>query len=207
MSDVTIKARNRGDWNQWRLGDSILVCSVLAAIGTEINLHVKSVSSGINLIKSLSDIYGHYKLNVVVTDSTPNIIYPDEYYLRNNVEVITYPKAEVSKHITTQWVSKSSNRSVTNTEYWLDKFGLTGKQVMNMDSAETKYNSLQHVFEIMSESETHIGGPSGMTWLAASCGVPTIALFNHAHRLKHDKWDYAIEAVYRNKLVTFYDVK
>lgn len=66
--NIEISARGRGNWNDWKLGDSILVCSVLAHISDSINLYTMyPESKGIKLIEKLSHkIYNDkYELNIM----------------------------------------------------------------------------------------------------------------------------------------------
>jgi len=206
--NIEISARGRGNWNDWKLGDSILVCSVLAHISDSINLYTMyPESKGIKLIEKLSHkIYNDkYELNIMSGNfSLATHIYPDQFYLENNVNTVKYFHTNEKEDYTTiQLNSKSSDRCISLTDNLKNKY--MEEKTIELSNAHTQYNDIKDLFDVVSKAKNHVGAASGLTWVAMSCGIPTIALLNHNFRVG-SKWDYAMECIYRNKNVTVKDL-
>ena len=198
-----IAARGRPGWNNWKLGDSIIVCSVLASLNDDIVLNVTNPNDpGIILIKKLSDeiYFDKYKL-IVKQDNKGMLIYPDQYYLEHNLSVIKYNSVLSKKdYVVTQLESKQRSRSIN--PQIIDKFS-KNKQTIDLSNAHTD-KSLVEVFDIVFQSQKCIVALSGMTLVAMSCGVPCIGLLNKSWR--GAGWNYALEILYRDKNMEIIDV-
>ena len=78
-----VRARGRGEWDDWKLGDSIIVCSALAHIADDITLYVRNPNSnGIKLIQDLSEQVYSDKYKLTIKQGTKGrLIYPDQFVL------------------------------------------------------------------------------------------------------------------------------
>lgn len=204
MNEYRLAARGRPGFSAWKLGDSILVCSVLAHIGSDITLYVDDpMSEGHKLIQYLSDhIYADkYRLQFK-RGYHPTTLFPDQFYLENNVETVAYnfDKA-TSDYVTTQKYSRSASRSVGDISAFVG-----GRKSYDLSQAHAQGVTIKQLFETVGNAQEHIGAASGISWVAMSTNTPCTILLNKEHRTNHSQWDYALEAMYRNKNVRIYDV-
>lgn len=203
MKDITIKARGRGDWEEWKLGDSMFVCSVLNHFKS-VRVHVVNKDSeGNKLIRELSDTIfkDNYEFEMV-NGVKGDLIYPDQFYLENNVPMIEYLNPTIfdnyKKYVTVQNWSKQGSRSLPPNAF----NGITKNiEVVNLNNAKGNY-TLKELFDTVYNAEFHLGNISGICTLAMSCRIPTQLYMKKEHRASAKKWDYALECVYRDKNVT-----
>ena len=206
MIDLRISARGRPGWNEWKLGDSILVCSVFAHIGGTIRLNADMSHTGIRLIKNLSDNVFSDKYTLLVENGfVGDVVFPDQFMLEHNVDVVSYTKKPdyLNYYYTTQFYSKG-DRSLPQ----LDISTLidpNSAAEINLDRAELKYPNIRDIFDVMSNAKMHIGCASGMAWVAMSCATQGKIFLPKTFR-QNKGWDYALEIMYRNKNLTIKDI-
>jgi hypothetical protein len=204
MNNFRLEARGRPGFGGWKLGDSILVCSVLAYIGSDITLYVDDPNAyGVKLIRDLSDQIYPNKYNVKFLRGThSNILYPDQYYLENNIPTVQYTLTKsTGDYVTTQIHSRNNTRSIGDVSKYVGN-----RQMLDLSNAHQQNMTLKQLFDVVGNAQEHIGAASGTSWVAMSTGTPCTILLNSQHRRRHNFWDYALEAMYRNCNVRIFDV-
>ena len=204
MSSFRLGSRGRPGFSAWKLGDSIQVCSILAHIGSNITLYVDDpYADGHKLIQHLSDsVYtDKYKLEFK-RGNHPTVLYPDQFYLENNVDVVSYTfNKRVTGYVTTQKYSRSASRSIGDISTFVGD-----RESFDLSQAHTRGTTIKQLFETVGNAQEHIGAASGISWVAMSTNTPCTILLNREHRRNYRQWDYALEAMYRNSNVRIYDV-
>ena len=93
VHNLQFVARRRPNWENWKLGDSILACSVLEYF-KNVRLHVLNINApGNQLIQKLSnEIFSdRYQFEMIQFNESSNIvkkIHPDKFFLENNLTVV-----------------------------------------------------------------------------------------------------------------------
>lgn len=181
MTELMVRARGRGEWDDWKLGDSIIVCSALAHIADDITLYVRNPNAnGIKLIQDLSEQVYSDKYKLTIKQGTKGrLIYPDQYVLDNNVDIVRYSHSlPIENYVVIQPTSKAKSRSVRLTDELKQKYIQTD-EVINLDQAIVKYkNQFKKIFDLVSQSKRVVCCVSGISLVAASCQKECIVLAN-----------------------------
>lgn len=182
MTELMVRARGRGEWDDWKLGDSIIVCSALAHIADDITLYVRNPNAnGIKLIQALSEQVYSDKYKLTVKKGTGGeVIYPDQYMLDNNVDVIRYNHSLPAKdYVVIQPTSKDRTRSVKLTDKLKDKY-IQSNEVVDFDKAAVEYkNQFKKIFDMVSQAKRVVCCVSGFSLVSASCQKECIVLANN----------------------------
>jgi hypothetical protein len=217
MMDLRFTARGRPGWEEWKLGDAILACSVLAVFDS-VRLHVDNINTqGNQLIKQLSEeVFSNRYDFEMVEGPGGTIIHPDQFFLEKNLEVVTCNidlysrylggRCEYQNHglvndlyVTTQNVSKNA-RTVP-----MDKVYEHTKEYKCVDLNNTKETmSLRDTFSVVADAQYHVGAASGICWVAMSTKTPTICLMPSSFR--KGGWDFALECMYRSSYMRILDI-
>jgi hypothetical protein len=204
VNSFRLEARGRPSFGGWKLGDSILVCSVLAYIGSDITLYVDDPDAyGVKLIQDLSNQIYPDKYRVKFLRGTHStVLYPDQVYLENNIPTVQYTTTKsVGDYVTTQLHSRNSTRSVGDVSKYVGN-----RRTIDLSNAHQQGMTLKQLFDTVANAQEHVGAASGTSWVAMSAGTPCTILLNSEHRRRHNFWDYALEAMYRNRNVRIIDV-
>ena len=179
MTELMVRARGRGEWDDWKLGDSIIVCSALAHIADDITLYVRNPNAnGIKLIQDLSEQVYSDKYKLTIKQGTKGrLIYPDQYVLDNNVDIVRYRHSlPIENYVVIQPTSKAKSRSVRLTDELKQKYIQTD-EVVNLDQSIVKYkNQFKKIFDLVSQSKRVVCCVSGISLVAASCQKECIVL-------------------------------
>lgn len=205
-------------WENWRLGDSIINCSIFARL-ERVRLHIHNPDAqGNRLMKQLSEqiFSDRYELEFVKIKSKAEIqsckvFKPHVYYLENNVDVVkpnknllNLSREYMEPYVTTQIESACWRRTI---ELDMVKAYTADTKIVNLTNAKNEEISLKRVFNLINYAEKHVGAASGLAWIAMSVETSTILLLPSQWRRTCAKaWDYCLEAMYRNPMITVIDV-
>jgi len=209
MKDVQFVARGRLGWEQWKLGDAILACSVLADLG-DVRLHVENPdTAGNKLLWDLSSkvFNDKYNLEIVQRKDAVPVVHPDQYFLENNLSVVRYALptgiGADNEYVTTQSRSRAASRSVSYA--MIDQFIEPDMKRIDLNQSEGSL-SLPDLFNLVGAASKHVGAASGICWVAMSTLTQTMCLMPSSFRHGSKGWDYALECMYRSPSITIKDL-